>query len=147
MSKKANKEINTSKDERDLIEAEILAYIELKKEEKHIKEQLDELKTNISAFADKHIKSFDEKGVLKMEQGVIKITQNPPKCISILTEKALTPAEREEIAQLLNAKYQVLDINSKEILKMQGNDKVLDQVLKTQKVEIVQETRYDVKEK
>jgi hypothetical protein len=147
MSKKESQEVNTSKDERDLIEAEILAYLELKNQEKELKKDIEDLKANITAYADSHIADFDDKGVLKMDQGVIKIAQNPPKCISILTEKPLTPAEREEIAQLLNAKYQVMDINSKEILKMQGNDKVLDQVLKTQKVEIVQETRYDVKEK
>lgn len=142
---KENQEVNTDQDEKNLIEAEVLAFLELKKEEKHIKEQLDELKTNITSYADKHISEFDDKGVLKLDQGVIKIAQNPPKCISFLTEKPLTPAEREELAKLLNEKYQQVDINSKEILKMQGNDKVLDQVLKTQKVEVVQETRYDIK--
>lgn len=141
-----NQAVNPDQDEKNLIEAEVLAYLDLKKEAKHIEDQLNELKANLTNYANKHISEFNDKGVLKLEQGVIKIAQNPPKCISSLTEKALTPAEREELANLLQPKYQQVDINSKEILKMQGNDKVLDQVLKSQNVEVVQETRYDIKE-
>ncbi|GFR84410.1 hypothetical protein ElyMa_002416600 [Elysia marginata] len=125
----------------------ICEYLSIKEQIATLTKREKELKAEIGEFADTHIENFDSEGVFELETGLIKISKNPPKAIWVDSEKALSLAEKKDIVMCIPQSYHNTTIDLTKVARAKESDKQLKQALKAKGVEVVQETRYDIKSK
>lgn len=126
------------------IEKTLELYFKNKEIEKIAKAEKDRLQKEIDAYSEEHITKFKD-GVLFLESAKIQIMQNPPKAVHEGSFKALTTAERTELANNLDRQYVKESVDLSKVNARLAGDKNLKQLLKSLHIEIVQENRFTAK--
>lgn len=134
------------------IEVQVRQIIKFANDQKYAADKLKEHKEKLTELCDSSFDEiFNDDGVLKLENAgvLVKTALNPPKLVSMTTDKSLSPAEREELAKALIAKklenLTVLDIEIKDLQAAADTNKIVAKLLKDKKILIEQDTRYEVK--
>lgn len=122
----------------------IKEFLSLKSQEKEAKTKAAEKLKEISDFANLNNAEFTD-GKLALDEGVISIKLNPPKLIHQGSGKNLTTEEQTTLLAVIPEEYHETKPNRGKMLVRVAGDKVLKQALKAEQVEVVQDTRYDVK--
>ncbi len=131
----------------DLAAKYAFKILALDKIEKDAKDEKDKLKEELTALCNS---VFDEQfqdgsWELPEAEAVVKLALNPHKVIDTRSGKPLEPKARQDIAMHVADKYCVVDLNVREIQASVEHDKQLKKVLNNHHLQIIQETRYDVK--
>lgn len=119
--------------------------LEFDRQEKEAKEAKEALKSDLTNLCNSVYSEYFVKDSWELSNALIKVAFNPHKCVDSRTDKPLTPQERQAFAVTLEDKYCTVDLNVKEIQASAQHDKLLKNALKAANIEIVQDTRYDVK--
>jgi hypothetical protein len=121
--------------------------LKLDKMEKDAKAEKDGLKAELTVICDGwfHEVAVDGVWMLEAAGAKVKTALNPPKCVDLKTDKALTKEERGDLAVKIGNEYCVVDIDYKGVQKKFDTDKNLKRVFTAAGVEIRQDVRYDVK--
>lgn len=124
------------------IEALAAKYLQKKALYNLMGKELAEMKAQINNYVN-HSHAVFTDGELVLSTAVLKVVSNPPqiKTCGIPLERA----ERATLANELDAKYVVNDLNLGMMLKFGEKDKKLKQVLDGKDVTIEQETRIDIR--
>lgn len=120
---------------------------DLSQQENKIKKEKEELKGTLAALCnsvyDEQFK--DGKWSLPKLGLQIHLALNKHKVIDTRSGDSLNPNQRQAVALSLADKYCVVDINAVEIQASLEHDKELKKILSNHHLQVIQETRYDVK--
>lgn len=123
------------------IEAKVKEFLTKKAKLDKGKKELDQLKESI--LSEVETLNFQD-GVCELATGVLKEAANPPKMLKANGEP-MEAVERARLAELLDPRYIVKDVNFKLLIENLDSDTKLRKILKINKAEIKQGTRVDIK--
>jgi hypothetical protein len=131
----------------DLASKLAFQILSLDKIEKDAKAEKEKLKEDLTALCNSVYDDEFQNGSWELPEAdaVVKLALNPHKVIDTRSGKALDPKTRQDIAMHVADKYCVVDLNVREIQASLEHDKQLKKVLQNNHLQVVQETRYDVK--
>lgn len=135
--------VKTEKKELTPIEKEVAAYLRRKAQFDGMEKELKQMKATILTQLD--TLSFVD-GVCELSTGTLKEVANPPKMVKVNGDP-MEASDRAKLAELLDPKYLVKDVNFKLLMENLDSDSKLRKVLKLNKTEIRQEIRIDIKRK
>ncbi len=126
------------------IEQSISELFSVRSQIKDLKAKESRLQEVVDDYSDQHISEFTD-GQLVLENGILKIQQNPPKLVHTGSEKALTTAERELLAEELGKDYVQTKPNLTKMIARLNGDKLLKKLLQAKGFLIVQSSKYVAK--
>ncbi len=123
------------------IEQSVAQLFNVRGQIKDLKAKEAELQEVVDDYSDRHISEFTD-GQLALENRVLKIQQNPPKLVHEGSEKALTTAERELLAEEVAKDYVQIKPNLTKMIARLNGDKLLKKLLQAKGFLIVQSSKY-----
>lgn len=126
------------------IEQSVSELFTLRGQIKDLKAKEAVLQGEVNVYSDAHISNFVD-GQLALENGILKIQQNPPKLVHAGSEKALTTAERELLAAALGKAYVQTKPNLSKMIARLNGDKLLKKLLEAKGFLVVQGSKYVAK--
>ncbi len=126
------------------IEQSISELFNVRSQIKDLKVKESQLQEVVDDYSDRHISEFTE-GQLALKNGILEIQQNPPKLVHEGSEKALTTAERELLAEEVAKDYVQIKPNLTKMIARLNGDKLLKKLLQAKGFLIVQSSKYVAK--